>query len=73
MDLFGFIGSAATGLISIEKVSNNPDEDGMFQEDIPEDLRPPHKIVRAPRASKISTDILPIKGYLDVILDHFHG
>jgi hypothetical protein len=31
------IGSAATGLISIEKVSNNPDEDGRIQEDVPED------------------------------------
>ena len=39
--LFGFIGSAATGLISIEKVSNNPDEDSRIQEDVPEDL-PPH-------------------------------
>ena len=41
MGLFGFPGSAATGLISVEKVSNNPDEDCRIQEDIPEDL-PPH-------------------------------
>ena len=39
--LFGFIGRAATGLISVEKVSNDPDEDSRVQEDVPEDL-PPH-------------------------------
>ena len=31
---------AATGLISIEKVSNNPDEDSRIQEDVPEALPP---------------------------------
>ena len=35
--IIAIIGSAATGLISIEKVSNNPDEDGRIQEDVPED------------------------------------
>ena len=39
--IIAIIGSAATGLISIEKVSNNPEEDGRIQEDVPEDL-PPH-------------------------------
>ena len=55
--IIAIIGSAATGLISIEKVSNNPDEDGRIQEDVPEDLPPTTKIVRAPRVSKISTDM----------------
>jgi hypothetical protein len=35
--IIAIIGSAATGLISIERVSNNPDEDGRIQEDVPED------------------------------------
>ena len=39
--IIAIIGSAATGLISVEKVSNNPDEDSMIQEDVPEAL-PPH-------------------------------
>ena len=55
-DIIAIIGSAATGLISVEKVSNNPDEDSRIQEDVPEDLPPTPKIVRAPRASKISTN-----------------
>ena len=41
--IIAIIGSAATGLISIEKVSNNPDEDGRIQEDVPEAL-PPHPV-----------------------------
>ena len=40
-DLFVFTGSAATGLISVEKVSNNPDDGSKIQEDVPENL-PPH-------------------------------
>ena len=39
--IIAIIGSAATGLLSVEKVSNNPDEDGRIQEDLPENL-PPH-------------------------------
>ena len=50
--LFGFPGSAATGLISVEKVSNNPDEDSRIQEDISEDLPPHPKIVQAPARAK---------------------
>ena len=54
--IIAIIGSAATGLISVEKVSNNSDEDSRIQEDVPADLPPHRTIVRAPRASKISTD-----------------
>ena len=52
--IIAIIGSAATGLISIEKVSINPDEDDRIQEDVPEAL-PPHPNDCASAASKIST------------------
>ena len=54
--IIAIIGSAATGLISIEKVSNNPDEDGRIQEDIPEALPPTPQDCASARASKISTN-----------------
>ena len=53
--IIAIIGSAATGLISIEKVSNNPDEDGRIQEDIPEALPPHPNDCASASASKIST------------------
>ena len=36
--IIAIIGSVATGLISVEKVSNNPDEDCRLLEDIAADL-----------------------------------
>jgi hypothetical protein len=39
--IIAITGRVATGLISVEKVSNNPDEDCRIQEDIAADL-PPH-------------------------------
>lgn len=52
--IIAIIGSAATGLISIEKVSNNPDEDGRIQEDIPEDLPlHPNDCASAPREQNL--------------------
>ena len=50
--IIAIIGSAATGLIYIEKVSNNPDEDAGFKKKFPRTYRPPHKIVRAPTRAK---------------------
>ena len=51
--LFGFPGSAATGLISIEKVSNNPDLDSRIQEDVPEALpRHPTRLCERPARAK---------------------
>ena len=41
--IIAIIGSAANGLISVEKVSNNPDEDSRIQEDVAEALPPHHK------------------------------
>ena len=52
--IIAIIGSAATGLISVEKVSNNPDEDGRIQEDVPEDLPPtPQDCASAPREQNL--------------------
>ena len=52
--IIAIIGSAASGLISIEKVSNNPDEDGWIQDDIPEDLPPtPQDCASAPREQNL--------------------
>ena len=53
--IIAIIGSAATGLISVEKVSNNPDEDGRIQEDVPEDLPPtPNDCASAPREQNLN-------------------
>ena len=53
--LFGFPGRVATGLISVEKVSNNPDEGSRIQEDIPEDLPPhPKDCASAPREQNLN-------------------
>ena len=38
--IIAITGRVATGLISVEKVSNNPDEDCRIQEDIAADLPP---------------------------------
>ena len=42
--IIAITGSEATGLISVEKVSNNPDKDGRIQEDVPENLPPPPRL-----------------------------
>ena len=53
MGLFGFTGRIATGHISVEKVSNNPDEDSKIQEDLPEDLPPyPTRLCERPERAK---------------------
>ena len=52
--IIAIIGSAATGLISIEKVSNNPDEDSWIQEDVSETLPPhPEDCASAPREQNL--------------------
>ena len=52
--IIAIIGSVATGLISIEKVSNNPDEDSRIQEDLPENLPPtPQDCASAPREQNL--------------------
>ena len=52
--IIAIIGSVATGLISVEKVSNNPDEDSRVQEDIPEALPPhPNDCASAPREQNL--------------------
>ena len=54
MGLFGFTGSAATGLISVDKVSNTPDEDSKIQEYVAEDLPPhPNDCASAPREQNL--------------------
>ena len=51
--IIAITGRVATGLISVEKVSNNPDEDCRIQEDIAADLPPhPTKLCERPTRAK---------------------
>ena len=67
--IIAIIGSAATGLISVEKVSNNPDEDSWIQEDVAEDLPPhPTRLCEHPVQAKSQPTEL-----MTTILSHLSG